>query len=131
MSDSDGMGGGIFARVRLLIDKVLHLVETRLDLLSVELHEEKCRLIESLIWASAAVFLGGMALFTITITIIFVLWANYETRMWALGILSFFYLAAAIFCLFKLKRRFHNGHMPFEESLREIKKDRECLDIHN
>ncbi len=131
MSESGGTSGGIFARARVLADKVLQLAETRLELISVELQEEKCRIIESLIWATAAVFLGGMAIVMTTVTMIFVIWATPEARVLSLAILSLFYISAAFYCLRMLKKKLRNSGMPFEESLREIKKDRECLDIHN
>ena len=131
MSESGGMSGGIFARAKYLIDKILHLAETRLELLSVELQEEKCRLIESLIWATAAVFLGGVAIVMTTVTIIFVVWSNPEIRIQALGLLSLVYITAAFYCLRMLKKRLKHSGLPFGESLRAIKKDRECLDIHN
>ncbi|MFZ5807441.1 MAG: phage holin family protein [Verrucomicrobiota bacterium] len=122
---------GFFARWRGIVDKVLNLVQTRLELLGVELQEEKCRLIEALMWASAVVFLGGMSLIVLTFTVIFVVWENYQARVIALIVFSVVYLSAALWSFLMLRKKLKEVSAPFAESLRELKKDRQCLNIRS
>ena len=53
---------GFLASFRALGDVMLATVSDRLELFSVELQEEKFRLIQIFIWISAAIFTGMMAI---------------------------------------------------------------------
>lgn len=49
MSPEANKPGGIFASVRSILDGGSAIAENRVELFAVELHQEKCRLVESLI----------------------------------------------------------------------------------
>ena len=53
MGDTDQSSPGLFGSLRRLLDTSLSAVQNRVELFALELREEKCRLIEILIWASA------------------------------------------------------------------------------
>jgi uncharacterized membrane protein YqjE len=55
MSDSRECQGGIFASLRRILDGGLAITQKRVELFAVELREEKYRLIEAIILASAGV----------------------------------------------------------------------------
>src|SRR5207244_3802907 len=76
MGDPDQSSAGLFGSLRRFVDTGLGAARNRLELLSIEVREEKSRLIELLIWASAAIFLGMMALTFITFTIVIMFWES-------------------------------------------------------
>ena len=50
--------GGLFDSLRRIADNALATVHNRAELFALELHEEKCRLVETMIWGAAVVALG-------------------------------------------------------------------------
>src|SRR6266496_3171162 len=125
MTESDQTSEGLFASARRLLDTGLATVQERLELFSVELKEERFRLIELLLWAAAAAFFGVMALTAVTVAVVFVFWES--ARAYVLGAFCLIYLTAAVWSIVKLRNKVKNGPVPFADSLSEIKKDRACL----
>ncbi|MFH1067360.1 MAG: phage holin family protein [bacterium] len=119
---------GLLATGRRLLDNGLALLQTRVELFSVEWQEEKQRVIAALIWASAALFLSAMALTVATFAIVFLVWESREARSIALIGVTLFYFFAALFSGLMLKKKLRETCAPFMDSLREIRKDRQCLD---
>ena len=64
---------GFIASFRTLGDSLLAGVQDRLELFTVELQEEKLRLIQTFIWISAAVFTGMMAITFASLTLVYLL----------------------------------------------------------
>ena|SRR6266487_5372503 len=129
MAEPDPNPAGLFASLRRLLDNSLALVQNRLELFALELKEEKCRFIEILVWTSAAVLLGVMAVTMVTFTVVFLFWES--ARVYVLVGFCLFYVISAIAAFAGLRRRLKNQPLPFAESLNEIKKDRECLPPRN
>jgi len=129
MTDSDRTSNGLFASARRLLDGGLATVENRLELFSVELKEEKLRLLDLLLLTAGAVFFAVMALTTVTIGVVVLFWES--ARGYVLGAFSLIYATAAVWSFLKLRNKLRNGPMPFSDSLSEIKKDRECLQPPN
>ena len=114
MSDSPPSGGGLFDSVKQMGDTLLSAASNRLELFTVELQEEKCRVIELLILAAAAVICGLMSLLMVTATVIYLLPARY--RWIALVALCIVYLIGTAIAWFGLKKRM-NGPKPFSGTL--------------
>ncbi len=127
MSASDSPNPGIFASLTRLLHSTVSLLETRLELLTVELKEEKIRIIQILIWASAAIFLAAISLVMITLTILFAFWDDPTARIAGLIIISVFYLGCTAFAAKRLNDMLRHGGLPFAETLDQLKKDRSCL----
>jgi len=125
MAEPDPNPAGLFASLRRLLDNTLALVQNRLELFALELKEEKCRFIEILVWASAVILLGVMAVMMVTLTVVFLFWES--ARVFVLAGFCLLYVLGAIAAFVGLRRRLKNQPLPFAESLNEIKKDRECL----
>ena len=68
MDDPPESAPGIFSSLRRLAVGLLATAQNRLELFALELQEEKCRLIELVIWVSALVALGLMSLAMVTLT---------------------------------------------------------------
>ncbi|HKB89780.1 MAG TPA: phage holin family protein, partial [Opitutaceae bacterium] len=70
--ETDAPGSrGFLNSLRSLGDVILASVQDRLELFTVELHEEKFRLIQICIWISASVFAGVMAITLATLTLVY------------------------------------------------------------
>ena len=129
MAETEPPASSLFASARRLLDTSLAAVQNRLELFAVELKEEKCRFVEILLWASAAILLGVMAVTMITFTIVFLFWDS-ARQLVLVGFCAVYLIGAAVAFL-GLKKRLKDRPLPFADSLSEIKKDRECLQPRN
>lgn len=116
---------GFLHSVRSLADSLLATVEDRIELISVELQEEKYRLIQVFIWISAAIFAGMMAVTFASITLVYLLWDS--ARLAALGGLTLLYTGAAVTIVVAFRRHLARQPRPFAATLQEIKVDRTCI----
>jgi uncharacterized membrane protein YqjE len=122
---ADHGSAGLLGSVRALGDGLMAAAENRLGLFSLELREEKLRLIQILIWTSAAVFAGMMAMTFASLVVVYLFWA--EARLTVLGGLTVFYLAALLACTIGLRRCLTRQPQPFASTLQEIREDRACI----
>lgn len=116
----------MLASVRQLLAHGVELAQTRLELLLVELEEEKNRLFKLVVATLAALMLlgAGLVFFAIFLTVLF--WE--EHRLLVLGLCSAFFLgggliAAGAMGFFIGQRPRH----PHEASVDELKRDRSAL----
>lgn len=116
---------GFLASFRALGDGLLGMVQDRLQLISVELHEEKFRLIQIFIWISAAVFTAMMAIMFASVTVVYLFWES--ARPTALGGVTLLYSVALIVIITAFRRYLARQPLPFAASLQEIGKDRVCI----
>jgi len=116
---------GVFASLRRLFKLIAATAANRVELLLVEWHEERLRLVEALLLAGVVLILALMTLMVATITIVAVcLITHHLGLIVALGLV---YLLATIGCYLLLLRRLKNW-APFAATLAELKKDKECLE---
>ena len=125
MADSQESAPGILGSLRRLLDTLLATAQNRVELIALELQEEKCRLVELFLWMSAVVALSMMSLAMVTLTIVVLFWNN--GRLAALITLSALYLLATAGAYWGLNTRLRKGNLPFSGTVSELKKDRECL----
>ena len=101
------------------------VAQNRLELLLVEVQEERERLFDMLLVAAGAVACGLMALILISFTLVVIFWD--EHRLAVLIGLSLIYIAAAIVGFWQLNTRLRNWQ-GFAATLAEFKKDCAWLD---
>ena len=116
---------GFLSSFRALGDGLLATVQDRLELLSVELQEEKFRLIQTFIWISAAVFTGMMALTFASLTLVYLFWES--ARLAVLGGLTVFYAGALVAIIVAFRRFIARQPRPFTATRQEIGEDRACI----
>lgn len=116
---------GFFKNLSSLGDSLLGALQERIELVSVELQEEKYRFIRLIIWISAAVFAGGMTLSFATLTIVYLLWDT--ARLAALGGFTLLYGGALVWVIVMLRRQFTHQPKPFEATLDTLTEDRACI----
>lgn len=102
----------------------LALMETRLRLLSLELQEEKCRLVGLFVWSALSVLFGILAMVMVTFTVVYLL--EGRERVVALILFAVFYLLAAVAAGLVIRKKLLSTR-PFAQTLEEFKKDRECF----
>jgi uncharacterized membrane protein YqjE len=118
---------GFLASFRALGDGLLSTVQDRIELLAIELHEEKFRLVQIFIWISAAIFTGMMAITFASLTLVYLFWDS--ARLAVLGGLSVFYAGALGVIIVAFRRFLAHQPKPFAATLAELGEDRAC--IHN
>jgi uncharacterized membrane protein YqjE len=125
MSDGDPKPDGWTETLRRSGDSLLGLVQSRLELFTVELQEEKLRAINLLIWLSVALALGVAGLLVAVGALALFLWhtAGYLGLI-GLAVLT---LASAAGLLWWLRQKLETGSTPFNTTVTEFKKDREWL----
>ena len=116
---------GFIGSLRTLGDGLMASVQERLELFAVELQEEKFRLIQTIIWISAAVFAGVMAIAFASITLVYLFWES--ARLAVLGGLTLFYAGALVVILVSFRRYLARQPRPFAATLHEIAEDRACI----
>ncbi|MDX6766136.1 MAG: phage holin family protein [Candidatus Methylacidiphilales bacterium] len=128
MSESESRPAGLWASASRLVHTLLGVVEARVELFAVEWQEQKIRLVEILVLTSVAVFLGGLALVMLTITVLFACWSDPQTRLIAMIVMTALYAAVAGAAAWRLNQVLKNLSVPFSETLSQFKKDRSWLE---
>lgn len=116
---------GLLASLRGAVDSVLALVRTRFELLTVELQQEKVRLLDLLLRAALAGILLLLALGTLTAGLVYLLWPL--SPLAAFGGLTLVYGGGAVWLLLSIRRELRLGPKPFAGTLAEFDKDRACF----
>ena len=116
---------GYLHSLRSLGDSLLSTVQDRLELFSVELQEEKFRLIQTFIWISAAIFAGMMAMAFASLTLVYLFWES--ARLFVLGGLTAVYSVFLVLIIVAFRRFIARQPSPFDASRQEIEKDRACI----
>lgn len=108
-----------------MLDTGLHVVQTRLELLALEVQEEKLRLV-SLLFNTllAAVLLGfGLVFLAVFLTILF--WD--EHRLLASGLACAVFLGGGVLAASNAAREVRRGSRLFAASLAELARDRNTV----
>lgn len=123
--ESHAAAGGLFDSLKTLSGSLVSLVQTRLELLSTDIAEERVHLTRLLVLGLLALFCFGVGVVLLAMLIVVVFWDTH--RLAALGAMTGFFLAACAglvaFALHKLRTR----PRLFEASLAELSKDRQHL----
>ncbi|MDO9468816.1 MAG: phage holin family protein [Thiobacillus sp.] len=124
--ESHAATGGLFDSLKTLSASLVGLVQTRLELLSTDIAEERVHLTRLLVLGLLALFCFGVGVVLLAMLIVVVFWDTH--RLAALGALTGFFLVAGAglvaFALHKARTR----PRLFEATLAELSKDRQHLD---
>lgn len=116
---------GLLGSLRGLADGLLGSAHDRLELLTVELHEEKYRLIQTFIWISSIVFLAALALVFVSFALVVLLWDT--ARMAVVASLAIAYVGGLIATVIGFKNYLKRQPRPFAGTLAELRNDRACI----
>lgn len=121
--------GPFFSSLRSLGFGLLTLLKDRAELVSVELQEEKLRLIQMFAWISATVFTAFMAIAFASLTLVYAFWES--ARLSVLIGLSVFYTVALIVIIISFRHFLEHQPKPFAGSIEEIEEDLTCIQPEN
>jgi uncharacterized membrane protein YqjE len=129
MVDNTPPPAGILESLRKLGRTGLVTLQNRLELFSVEVEEQKARLVRVLVLAGAAIFLGNTALLAVSATIVVL--AGEQARVVALVGLSVIYVVGAAWAFLALRKELRSAPPPFQDTVSELKKDTDWLNPRN
>ena len=127
--DPNDSSPGLLNSLRRFGGGLLATVQDRVELVSLELQEEKLRLIQTFIWISAAIFASAMALTFASLTLVYLFWES--ARLAVLGGLTVLYAGAAVAIIITLRRFLARQPRPCAATIEELKQDRECIPREN
>jgi uncharacterized membrane protein YqjE len=116
---------GFLGSIRAFLDGLLGSLQGRVELIALELQEEKLRLIQAYVWVSAAMFLGALTLLFGSLAIVS-LFAE-SARPLVLGLLTLAYAVAFTAVLLAFRRYLRRQPRPFAGTIEELKEDRACI----
>jgi len=125
-NQANNKGRGLFESLSALSATMVAILYTRLDLLSIDLEEERLHAILQLVLALTAMFFIGVGLVFVSLLLVVVYWE--KQRILVLGILAGSFLLAGLiaggFALYKVRIK----PRLFVASLSELHKDSEQLE---
>jgi uncharacterized membrane protein YqjE len=116
---------GLFASTRGLLGTGVTLLHNRLQLLGVELAEERVRLVSMLAYGGTAFLCIAAGLIFLAILLTVLMWES--NRLLALGIFAALFLGAGIASAALALSLARGGSKLFSASLAELRKDRDAL----
>ena len=120
---------GLLGNLRGFADGLIGSAHERLELLAVELHEEKFRLIQIFVWISAIVFLAVLAVVCASMALVVLFWES--SRVAVVCSLAGGYFVALIVAAIGFQRYLKRQPKPFAGTHRELRQDRECIRAEN
>jgi len=116
---------GILGSIKTLSATLIAMVQTRLELLSTELEEEREWLISMFVWTLIALFCAALAVVLAALLVVIIFWDSY--RLLALSILICIFIAGAGFAWRVVHNMSSGKPRLFSATLAELSKDREEL----
>ncbi len=116
---------GFLGSLRSLGDGLLAMLQDRLELVAIELREEKFRLIRTFVWVCAIVFAGMMAVVFASLTLVYLFWES--ARLAVLVGLSAFYAGALVVMILAFRRHLARQPGLFSATREELAEDRACI----
>lgn len=125
MAEPQDAGEGLFASLKNLSVTLVGIIQTRLELLSTDIAEERARLGEILLLALVAMFCAGVGVVLLALLIVVLFWDTH--RLAAIGGLTAVFLAAGTWVGWMALHKLRTKPRLFDASIAELAKDREQL----
>jgi uncharacterized membrane protein YqjE len=123
--ESHAAPGGLFESLKTLSASLVGIVQTRLELLSTDVAEEREHLIALLVMGLVALFCLGVGIVLLAILIAVAFWGSHQFA--ALGGLNGIFLAAGTGVAWLAMHKARTRPRLFAASLAELSKDRQHL----
>lgn len=125
MNGSPPVRTGIVGSIRALADGLVGAVQDRLELVAVELQEEKARLIEVFFLINLALITAALALEFLGFTLIVLFWDR--ARIAVAGSLAALCAATCLAASIRLLRKLASQPRILDAAREEIARDRACI----
>ena len=117
---------GIVRSGKRMLAILVGMARTRLNLLAIEIMQEKSRIWLLLVLTALVLLFAFMTLLTLSLLVIVAFWD--DNRLLAIGGLLAFYVAATVATLFVLRQKSKIGSSLFAGTLSELSKDSDALE---
>jgi len=117
---------GLIASLGVLATTLIGIVSTRLELLSIDIEEDRANFLSLIILYLVAMFAIVVGLILTIILIVFVLWESH--RLLALSLLAGFFLLIGLMALIYALQKLKTKPRLFSSSLSELHKDKSTLE---
>jgi uncharacterized membrane protein YqjE len=117
--------GGLVASLARLLDGLLEIVQTRIELVASEYEEEREHVRELLLYGMVTLFLFGFGTLLLTLFVILLLWERHGLLV--VGGFAATYLLAGLVALLVLRGRVRRRPRLFVSTVDELRKDRAGL----
>ncbi|MGA8864026.1 MAG: phage holin family protein [Gallionella sp.] len=121
-----GQSAGLLESLKRLVSTLASIVSTRLELLAIELQEERLHLTQMYFLSLSALFCFGMGVMLLTVFVAVFFWDDHRLAVLG-GLCILFFVLGVLLTLF-LRNKAHNRPKLFSASLAELAKDREQLE---
>ena len=118
---SDHEQTGLLASLRRMAETALGTVQNRVELFALEIQEEKCWLVSTLLWTAAAIFFSGIAILLVVGTVVY--FTPEVARPWVLSGFTVIFIYLAINAIVGMRRALHHKRPPLSDTIGELKKD--------
>ena len=126
MAEKDGGAvDGLFVSLKALSANLLGIVQTRLELLSTDIAEERERIVALVVLALGALLSFGVGVVLLAILVVVALWES--NRLAALGGMIVFFLMSGGILGWIVLNKLRSEPRPFDASIGELAKDRQEL----
>ena len=123
------MAQGLLGSARAVLVALLEIGQTRLQLASTELEEERLHIAELLLFATAALFFLGIGIVLATLLLVLLFWDGPRVLVLALAAVTFLAVGAGLAAAWRRKAA---AKPPLLAStLAELQRDREALIQHS
>jgi len=122
---SASVAGGLRASLQGMLSTLLAILQTRLELLSTEVEEEKRRLLATMAWGAVSILLGTVALAFLGLFITVLFWTTH--RELVLGLLTLSFAAGGVWAFRKAARQLQASGQWLDATLAELQSDRQAL----
>jgi uncharacterized membrane protein YqjE len=116
---------GASGPIRRLAASFIAIGRIRLELLAIEVQEEKDRIAGMLVWAVVTAFLGCFALVFVALFITLALWDTH--RLQALGGFAALFIGLALWGVLRLRQLVGTGPSLFQSTIAELRADSQAL----
>lgn len=117
--------GGLMESLRRLADTLLAIFQTRIELLSNEIEEERLRIAQMLLFGGVALLFFGLSIIMLTVFFVVLFWDSH--RVLVLGGFTALYFVAGLLVWNTLRRMAREKSRLFSASLAELADDRDRL----
>lgn len=116
---------GLFASTRRLVGAGLELAQVRIELLAVELEQEKGRVFDGLMWAALALLLLSVGVLLLTGLLVMLFWDGY--RLPALAVLGLLFVGGGLAAIRLARQKLDSPEGMLSGTRAELARDRQAL----
>jgi len=122
---SASVAGGLRASLQGMLSTLLAILQTRLELLSTEVEEEKRRLLGTMAWGAVSILLGTMALAFLAVFITVLFWDSH--RLLVVGLMTMTFGLISAWAMHRAKALLRESGQMLAATLAELDADRHAL----